>query len=33
LEGTTQLDRLNDKQAVVIVGQGDAITLKTVALP
>jgi len=33
LEGTTQLDRWNDKLAVVVVKEGDALTLKSVQLP
>ncbi|MFO0919295.1 MAG: hypothetical protein U0872_13410 [Planctomycetaceae bacterium] len=33
LEGTVQFDRLNDDQIVVIIKNGDALTLKTVALP
>lgn len=33
LEGTVQLDKLNDTQAVVVIKNGEALTLKTVALP
>ena len=33
LEGTVQLDRLNDLAAVVIVANNDQLALKTVALP
>ncbi len=33
LEGTQQLDRLNDTQAVILIKQGDALALKTVDLP
>jgi hypothetical protein len=32
-EGVTQLDRMNDTHAVVLVQAGDVVTLKTVALP
>jgi hypothetical protein len=33
LEGTVQLDKLSDTQAVVVIKTGDALALKTVALP
>ena len=33
LEGTVQLDKLDDKQAVVVIKSGDGLALKTVALP
>ena len=33
LEGTVQLDRLDDTQAVVVIKSGDSLALKTVALP
>ena len=33
LEGTVQLDKLGDSQAVVVIKSGDALALKTVALP
>lgn len=33
LAGTVQLDKLNDEQAVVIVGKDGALSLKTVTLP
>ena len=33
LEGTVQFDRLNDDQIVVIIKNGDVLSLKTVALP
>lgn len=33
LEGTVQLDKLSDSQAVVVIKSGDALALKTVALP
>ncbi|WP_437204438.1 hypothetical protein [Planctomicrobium sp. SH664] len=33
LEGTVQLDSLDDRQAVVVVKKGDELTLKTVPLP
>jgi len=33
LEGTVQMDRLNDREAVIIIRQNDALNLKTVQLP
>src|SRR5690606_13021978 len=33
LEGTVQLDRLNDREAVIIRNQDGALSLKTVQLP
>jgi hypothetical protein len=33
LEGTVQLDKLNDTHAVVVIKSGDSLALKTVALP
>lgn len=33
LEGTVQLDKLDDKQAVVVIKNGDALALKSVMLP
>ena len=33
LEGTVQLDKLNDTSAVVVISAGGALNLKTVALP
>jgi len=33
LEGTVQLDKLNDASAVVVIQQGEALNLKTVPLP
>lgn len=33
LEGTVQLDKLSDTQAVVVIKTGDALALKTVTLP
>jgi hypothetical protein len=33
LEGTVQLDKLGDSQAVVVIKTGEALALKTIALP